>query len=274
MGTTFSCIGREPSVERIQYDLSPIHNKNLPIIWMTGQQNTGKKTHGNFMEEKYNFEILHVTELLRKEANKDTKRGGLIKDALTVNKNVDDRIVLDLLKEALLDSQTDKGFVISNFPKNSKQADLFLKEVGYVTFIFYLYSDTSFLIERAQKKSVGEVDEDMLRRSIASSTRDIKMNLGKYIMKIESINTSGRPEEVFPKVESALIRRINMDRPIITETDYVRPQKEADIELEMESDADRKSHNQFELEQVQLHDKEQKEENIEECSMVSELDSI
>nr|XP_023020200.1 adenylate kinase isoenzyme 1-like isoform X1 [Leptinotarsa decemlineata] len=259
MGSTLSCVGRfqVPSAERVEYDLTPLQNKNLPIIWMAGQQNVGKKTHGNLIKEKYSFEILNTTDLLRREAEKETKRGFLVKAALAADKNVNDRIVIDILKEALLESNNDKGFVISNFPKNSKQAELFMKEIGNVSFVFYLFSDTTILIDRAQRRSSVELDEDTLRRNIASSSRDIKAGLGKFIMKIEGINTSGRPEEVFSKVETALIRRLNTNRPIVTETDYVRPQEEnEESEQEVNEEMTEIGH-ESKMEQVPLAEPEQ-----------------
>lgn len=79
--------------EKITYDMSPIRSRNLPIIWLIGQQNTGKKTHGNLIQEKMNFEHISVSDLLRNEANKDTPRGILIDECLKSHKKISDVIL-------------------------------------------------------------------------------------------------------------------------------------------------------------------------------------
>lgn len=211
------------SPSQVTFDMTRLRNKNLPIIWITGQQNTGKKTLGQLIKDRYEFEYINITDLLREEASKETKRAQTINEALKSKKKVSDSTIIDLLKETLTDSTNDKGFVIANFPKNPKQAERFIKEISNVNFIFYFYSEIPLLIERAQEKSGVALDPETLRRDIAVATRDLKLCLSKFTLKIESINTSGLPEETFVKVENALIRRINVT-PIKTETDYVQPQ--------------------------------------------------
>lgn len=88
----------------------------------------------------------------------------------------------------MLNSNFGNGFVISNFPKNSKQADLFVKEISNVHFIYYFYSDTISLLRRAQEKSADEVNESLLKRHFAYATRDIKMSLGKFLPKVENVS--------------------------------------------------------------------------------------
>ncbi|CAH1183384.1 unnamed protein product [Phaedon cochleariae] len=243
----FSCVSAAPSTERVQYDMTPIQNKNLPMIWLAGQKNTGKKTHGNLIKEKYDLEVISISELLRQEAMNDTKRGCIVKEALDTARKINDTIVIDLLKESLLNSNDNiRGFLISNFPKNAKQADMFLKEIGNVNFIFYFYSDTPLLIDRAKEKSDTELNEDNLKKDIANANRDMKVCLGKFALKIESINTSSAPEDVFPKVENALIRRLSTSRPIATESDYVRPQEKPE-EKEAEQERGDQPYEEIEL---------------------------
>ncbi|KAJ8955561.1 hypothetical protein NQ318_001391 [Aromia moschata] len=186
MGLSFSCFDKVDSLERIRYDMRPLKEKGLPIVWLCGQQNTGKRTHGNIIEEKIGCEHISVTHMLRSEGTKDTERGHVIRQSLNLKKSIPDRMVLDILKEHLLKSPTKQGIVISNFPKNAKQADMFLKEIGNVSVILYLYTDTPFLIERAQERSEQELDEESLKKNIETATKDIKTALMKFTAKIEN----------------------------------------------------------------------------------------
>lgn len=96
--------------------------------------------------------------------------------------------VIALLKEELLNTSSENGYVISNFPKNSKQADLFVKEIGNVNFILYFYCDTISLLSRAQEKHDGDINEGVLKRNFAYATRDIKMSLSKFLIKVENVS--------------------------------------------------------------------------------------
>ncbi|XP_056631526.1 adenylate kinase-like [Diorhabda sublineata] len=252
--------------------MSGIQNKNLPIIWITGPPNSGKKTIGRLIRNKYEFDYINITDLLREEINKESSRAVIIKRHINAQKKVPDYIVMDLLKESLLNSTTDKGFVISNFPKTIRQAEAFTREIGNVSFVFYLYTGFPLLIDRAQRKSPVPLDHDVLRRNLSLHTREIKACLGKFAVKIESINTSGLPEETFPKVESALIRRMNITRPIITETDYIQTQKIQQNDQQQKSP----SIESINPEDIQNPDKSSKQEELskeEECNKINEIDS-
>ncbi|CAH1989475.1 unnamed protein product [Acanthoscelides obtectus] len=209
----------------LNIDMAPVVSKNLPYVWVCGQQNTGKKTHGSLIRDQFGFEHIRIADLLRLEATKDTERGHAVKECLRNNKKVQDSIVVELLARAMLHSRTDKGFVITNFPRTPRQADLFVKALFRVDLALYFYTDTNSLVERAKQRAGGEnFDEANVRREIAYANRDIKGCLGKYSEKVENINTSGQPEEVFEKVEQAFSKRLNLtiQRPICTESDYVR----------------------------------------------------
>ncbi|XP_018571134.1 adenylate kinase isoenzyme 5-like [Anoplophora glabripennis] len=211
--------------------MTPLKNKNLPIVWISGQQNTGKRTHGNLIKERFDYEHINTTELLRQEAAKETERGVMIKDAMNFKKKIPDDIIIDLLKESLLTATTDKGFVISNFPKNAKQAVMFVKEIGNVSFILHLYSDTGCLINRAKERSEDNLNEDILKRDIIFASRDIRLSLMKFTDKVENINTHDPPDSVFGTIERAFTERLQLAPPIAAETDYVQQQNNIQEEI-------------------------------------------
>lgn len=70
--------------------MSPVRSRNLPIVWLIGQKNTGKKTHGELIKETFNFVHINVTDLLRNEAKNDSPRGKTVDDLLNNNKKVSD----------------------------------------------------------------------------------------------------------------------------------------------------------------------------------------
>lgn len=72
--------------------MSPVRSRNLPIVWLVGQNNTGKRTHGELIKENFNFVHINVTEMLRNEARNDTTRAKLIDEYLKNNKKISDVI--------------------------------------------------------------------------------------------------------------------------------------------------------------------------------------
>ncbi|KAJ8920694.1 hypothetical protein NQ315_004833 [Exocentrus adspersus] len=231
MGIAFSCIAKDINVDRPEIDMTVLKNKNLPIVWISGQQNTGKKTHGDLIKEKFNYDHISTTELLRQESTKDTERAEAVREALKMKKKISDDIVIDLLKEALSTSKNETGFVISNFPKNAKQAEMFINEIGNVSFILHLYSDTVSLINRAQEKSEETLNEDILKRDIIFASRDIRLSLLKYSEIVENVSTNDPPERVFGNIERVFTDRLNVYPPMAEETDYIRQQDNAQEEI-------------------------------------------
>lgn len=70
--------------------MSALRNKNVALIWLSGYQNTGKKTLGELIRAKYGLEHISVSELLRSESENDTKRGRMIEDCLNNHKRIND----------------------------------------------------------------------------------------------------------------------------------------------------------------------------------------
>lgn len=70
--------------------MAPVQSRNLPFIWVIGQQNTGKKTHGDLIAQKFNFEHISVSEILKSDSEMDTPRGKLIDDCFKNNKKIND----------------------------------------------------------------------------------------------------------------------------------------------------------------------------------------
>lgn len=108
MGVAFSCVSKvstqipahqptyyrtprqDVNVDNPNLDMTPLRNRNLPIIWVSGQQNTGKKTHANLIKEKFDYEHISVSELLRHEAAKESDRALVIRDAVNLKKKISD----------------------------------------------------------------------------------------------------------------------------------------------------------------------------------------
>lgn len=77
-------------VQRIDYDMTPLKTKTLPVIWLVGPPGSGRQTQAEIMAKHLNYENVRVAQLLRTEALKDTDRGKIVKDCLGGSKKVPD----------------------------------------------------------------------------------------------------------------------------------------------------------------------------------------
>ncbi|KYB27609.1 adenylate kinase isoenzyme 1 isoform X2 [Tribolium castaneum] len=231
MGAFLSCIEDVPSMQRLRYDMTPIKSKYLPIIWLVGPPGSGRNTQGKMLSENLEFSHIKVADLLREEADNDTDRGRLINEALHHrSKKIPDSIVIDLIKEEMLRNSVNcKGYIINNFPRNSKQAALFIKEIDDVDAIIYLSCDVPVMVRRKKIKSEGRLDEEVIKKSITSYMKEIKEGTSKYGSKIEKIRANEDANEVYTKIEAAISVRISTRTRISNEADYAQSQENESV---------------------------------------------
>lgn len=71
-----------PDMQRLEYDMTPIKNNPLPIVWLVGPPGSGRTTQAENLSKNLGFENIQITGLLKDEAIKDTDRGRTIRNAL------------------------------------------------------------------------------------------------------------------------------------------------------------------------------------------------
>lgn len=204
--------------------MTPIKLRSLPIIWMVGPPGSGRATQGKLLEQNLNFANVKVAELLREESKKDTDRGRIINEGFHHrDKTIPDTIVIDLIKEEMLKQAANcKGFVINNFPINSKQATLFTKEIDEADVLIYLFSDISVMIGRTKLKIEKKLDDDIIRKTITNYLKDVREGVSKYRIILEKIRVSDDPNDVYAKIETAISVRITEMIRIKAESDYAQ----------------------------------------------------
>lgn len=92
----------------------------------------GKGTEAVKIKEQYNLPHISTGDLLRAAVAKGDSKGKEINELISTGKFVSDEIVLELLKERILQQDCQKGYILDGFPRNIEQAkayDLILKEI-------------------------------------------------------------------------------------------------------------------------------------------------
>ena len=87
----------------------------------------GKGTEAVKLKEQYNMPHISTGDLLRAAVAKGDERGSMINELITNGKFVSDDIVLELLKEKILEPVCENGYILDGFPRNIAQAEAYDK---------------------------------------------------------------------------------------------------------------------------------------------------
>lgn len=82
----------------------------------------GKGTEAALLKQEYNIPHISTGDLLRAAVAKGDERGKLINELISNGKFVSDEIVLELLKEKILEPACQNGYILDGFPRNISQA--------------------------------------------------------------------------------------------------------------------------------------------------------
>ena len=118
----------------------------------------GKGTYAQLIAEKYNIPHISTGDLLREEVAKSTQLGLKIKGIIEKGALVDDDLMTELLKNRLIKSDCNNGYILDGYPRNIKQAMIYddllksiNKELGVVIF---LDIDKNLAMKRALSRIV------------------------------------------------------------------------------------------------------------------------
>lgn len=222
MGIFASCLmdmDEIPTLQRLDYDMTIVRENPVPIIWLVGPPGCGRTTQSKLICDAYSYEQIRMTELLALEATKETDRGRVIREAMdNTDKTLPDTMVVDIIKEEMLKrANFAYGYVINGFPRTEKQAIMFVKEIGKVDVIIYLYSDTHSMVTRTMEKLEGG-NAELIKNSILTYIKEVKKGTAKFSSKVEKILTHLPIEEVFEQVQEAINVRLNIQTNVVSNT--------------------------------------------------------
>ena len=89
---------------------------------MLGAPGSGKGTQAKFITKEYDLPQISTGDLLRDAVKRETALGIKAKEFLNTGTLVPDEIVLELLKERLLNNDCSNGFILDGYPRNLTQA--------------------------------------------------------------------------------------------------------------------------------------------------------
>ncbi|MCK4847847.1 MAG: adenylate kinase [Candidatus Heimdallarchaeota archaeon] len=114
---------------------------------MLGAPGSGKGTQAKFITKKYGLPQISTGDLLRDAVKRETVLGIKAKEFLNTGTLVPDEIVLELLKERLLNDDCSNGFILDGYPRNLAQAKQ-LANITTIDLVVNIEVDYSLLVTR------------------------------------------------------------------------------------------------------------------------------
>jgi adenylate kinase len=181
---------------------------------LLGAPGSGKGTQATRLKEFLNVPHISTGELLRAAVAAGTPLGLQAKEVMEAGNLVSDDIVLGMLEERLMQTDTGNGFILDGYPRNLAQANalgaLLSKLKQPIDIAVQLDVDTEILVERlaGRAKAEGRADDspEAVRKRLGvyqeqtAPVVDYYRNLGK----LAHLDGVGSLDVVFTRITEAL----------------------------------------------------------------------
>jgi adenylate kinase len=121
-------------------------------ILIIGPPGAGKGTQSAMIYQKYNIIQISTGDILRANVKENTKLGILAKEYMTTGRLVPDDLIIDMMKEEIIDPKYKPGFILDGFPRTIDQADALCRLLSILNIqlnkVLLLKVPSDFIVER------------------------------------------------------------------------------------------------------------------------------
>uniref|UniRef100_A0A8C1V9V6 Adenylate kinase isoenzyme 5 n=1 Tax=Cyprinus carpio TaxID=7962 RepID=A0A8C1V9V6_CYPCA len=154
---------KEPVAGPSELDLSLLADSSGP--------GSGKALQSEKIEERYSLKRLCPGDILCSELQSHSERGQFLRDLLERGEQLPEDTLLDLLCEAMASTvRQGKGYLVTGFPKNVKQAQEYEAKMGQPDIVLFLECSADIMTQRLQQRATCSLhtkearDRDTRRR--------------------------------------------------------------------------------------------------------------
>lgn len=112
----------------------------------------GKGTQSKFIESEYNIPHISIGDLLRNIIASGSELGKSLENIINEGKLINDEIIINLLKQRLINNDCSNGYILDGFPRNLNQAKAYEKILDELnlsnSMVIYLDLDKDIALKR------------------------------------------------------------------------------------------------------------------------------
>ncbi|XP_057190734.1 adenylate kinase isoenzyme 5 [Triplophysa rosa] len=186
----------------------PAETKKPKVIFVIGGPGSGKALQSEKIEERYSLKRLCPGDILCSELQSHSERGRFLRDLLERGEQLPEETVLDLLCESMVSTvRQGKGFLVTGFPKNLKQAQAYEAKMGLPDIVLLLECSADIMSRRLQQRACCSLhtkearDRDTRRRVDGfCSLVNPMVNHYEHTQILHKIDAERPPEDVFEQI--------------------------------------------------------------------------
>uniref|UniRef100_W5LIH0 Adenylate kinase isoenzyme 5 n=1 Tax=Astyanax mexicanus TaxID=7994 RepID=W5LIH0_ASTMX len=189
-----------------------VEKKKPKVIFVIGGPGSGKALQCEKIEEQYGLKRLCPRDILCSELQSHSERGRFFRDVLERGEQLPEDTLLDLLCESMESTvRHGKGFLVSGFPRDLRQAEEYEAKMGKPCVVLLLECCSDTMSRRLQQRTCSSLrsrearDRDAHRR-VDSFCSTITPVIHHYEHKgvLHKIDAEQPPDEVFEQICLAL----------------------------------------------------------------------
>lgn len=123
-------------------------------VILLGPPGAGKGTQSQFIANAFNIPQISTGDMLRAAVKAQSPLGVEAKKVMESGKLVSDDIIIQLVKERIVQPDCANGFLLDGYPRTTAQADALTKENIKIDFVIELKIDEEEIIERMSGRLV------------------------------------------------------------------------------------------------------------------------
>lgn len=127
-------------------------------IVMLGPPGAGKGTQAKFLSQEFSIPHISTGDMLREEIAAGSPLGKKVEEIIKSGKLVEDKLMIDIIRERLSRKDVEKGFILDGFPRTLSQAealDELLKSMEKaIEYSVYVEVPENVVVERLSARRV------------------------------------------------------------------------------------------------------------------------
>uniref|UniRef100_A0A8C1S3T6 Adenylate kinase 5 n=2 Tax=Cyprinus carpio TaxID=7962 RepID=A0A8C1S3T6_CYPCA len=186
----------------------PVETKKSKVIFVIGGPGSGKALQSEKIEERYSLKRLCPGDILCSELQSYSERGRFLRDLLERGEQLPEDTLLDLLCEAMTSTvRQGKGFLVTGFPKNVKQAQEYEAKMAQPDIVLFLECSADIMSRRLQQRATCSLHTKEARDRDTRSRVDGFCSLVNPLVShyehrevLHKIDAEQPPEDVFEQI--------------------------------------------------------------------------